>query len=121
MLFDMNDNEMEGIPEKRREASNRWRGKLSDEDYVNIVAAINEYIDGSGGNFTSSYIPGPDWAGTVYEPLEAACDYDRESSGYFFGLIVWLTVIERSDKWHFVMADKSADDALGTKYWRKRG
>ena len=60
MLFDMDDNEMEGIPEKRKEAFNRWRGKLSDEDYKSIVAAINRYIDRSSGSFTSSHVPGAD-------------------------------------------------------------
>ncbi len=120
MLFNIDGDEMRGIPVSRREAFDRWRGKLSDPQYNSIVDAINDYIDQSGGGFTSSYIPGRDWAGTVYEPLESACDNHRESSKYFFGLIVWLTVINRNDEWYFMMADKNADDTLGTKYWRKR-
>ena len=119
MLYNLDGDEMDGVPSKRQTAFNRWRGRLSDQQYQRIVDAVNSYIDGKD-YFISSFIPGQDWVGTVYEPIEAACDHNRESSSYFFGLIVWLTVIERADEWIFKMADKNTEDIMGTTYFKKR-
>ena len=41
---------------------------LSASDYQNVIDALNQKVDLSDIN-TSSWIPGNDWTGTVYEPL----------------------------------------------------
>ena len=73
-----------------------WRKNISDEDYEKVVEAINEKIDASDIN-VAGWIPGHDWTGTVYEPLYYACGKNVVQSGFFFGLIVFKTLMERTD------------------------
>lgn len=116
MLYSIALEEMSGIPHE--DQYRVWRSRISDGDYEAVEAAINEYCE-THDVFVSSHIPGPDWTGTVYDALYEACARNREHSGFFFGVIVWLVLIERDDEWLFKPADKDGDDVLGTTYWRK--
>jgi len=120
MLFSINDKQITDIPHRRRADFNVWRANLPDSDYEAVVEAINEYVDAvpSDKPFVSSFIPGHNWEGTVYEPLDRACGRSREQSGWFFGLIVWQVMINRPDEWYFKISDKEGD-VLGTTYWRR--
>ena len=120
MLFSIDDRPITGIPRRRQEQFNIWRGNISDSDYNEVVEAINEYVDAVPLDkpFVSSFIPGRGWTGTVYEPLYFACGQSEEQSGWFFGLIVWQVMINRPEDWMFKLADKEGDDVLGTTYWR---
>ena len=116
MLFDLNGNQMTYIPHKRD--YDAWRARISDGDYDRAVEAIREYM-ADKDVFTSSYIPGPDWTDTPYQPLYHACGQSVQQSGFFFGLIVWIIVMNDDETWLFKPSDKEADDPLGMTYWRR--
>jgi hypothetical protein len=63
------------------------RDRLSDEEFSAMVDRINELIDEAGGEIaTAGWLPGSDWAGTVFAPIytkAARGDFDR--SAMFFG------------------------------------
>ena len=120
MLYSLDDKEITDIPKRRQREFNMWRSNLPDSDYEAVVEAINEYINAvdSDKPFVSSFIPGSDWTGTVYEPLYIACGRSVEQAGWFFGLIVWQVMIDHPEEWVFKPADKDGD-ILGTTYWRK--
>ncbi|MBK8228414.1 MAG: hypothetical protein IPK70_14725 [Flavobacteriales bacterium] len=84
-----------------RQDFDRWRGRLSDAQYDAIMVALNERFDGTDIQ-TSSWIPGSDWMGTVYEPIyTTACLRDFNESALCFGLFVWVAVQNREDEWGF--------------------
>ena len=120
MLYSIDDKEITGIPRRRLADFKAWRDNLANSDYEAVVEAINKYVDAVPPDkpFVSSYIPGSDWTGTVYEPLYIACGQSVEQAGWFFGLIVWQVMIDHEEEWVFKLADKE-DDVLGTTYWRK--
>jgi len=119
MLFTIEGKEIEGIPHRRQRDFNAWRRNLSDSDYQAAVDEIKKYVDAvlPDKPFVSSFIPGSDWRGTVYDPLFIACGRSKEQAGWFFGLIVWQVIIDHEDEWMFKPADED-DDILGTTYWR---
>jgi hypothetical protein len=48
---------------------------------------------------TSSWIPGKDWTGTVYEPLYIVAGFDQGVAAKFFGQIVWKVVMDLDSCW----------------------
>lgn len=83
----------------------RWRKNISDEDYEKVVDALNEKIDASDIH-VASWIPGHDWTGTVYEPLYYACGKNVVQAGFFFGLILFKILMERTDYlWGFIRTE----------------
>lgn len=119
MLYDLHENEIKRIPKSREVNYQKWRKKLSNEEYNNAVSEIKRLINGKD-NFNSSYLPGKNWLGTPLEPLYHACGKSEEQSGYFFGLLVWEVIIKDSDVWYFKSPDKDSDDPLGKVYFRKK-
>ena len=67
---------------------------------------------------TSSWIPGSDWAGTVWEPIYHACGQDTVSAGLFFGLLVWQVALDRADYWSFGRYEKGGVPIRGMTYFR---
>ena len=122
MLFPIRGKRITDIPRRRQEQFNVWRSNLADSDYEAVIEKINEYVDAVPPDepFVSSFIPGSDWTGTVYQPLYIACGQSVEQSGWFFGLIVWQVMIDHEEEWYFKLADKDSDDVLGARYWRKK-
>jgi len=121
MLYSIDGKQITDIPRRRRADFNVWRNNLADSDYEAVVETINAYVDAVPHDkpFVSSFIPGSDWRGTVYQPLYIACGQSEEQSGWFFGLIVWQVMINHAEEWLFKISDKE-DDVLGTTYWRKK-
>ena len=79
----------------------RWRSRLTDTEYDAIYKELMFQISGSKIK-TSSWIPGSDWTGTVYQPIyDKACDQDVNASAKFFGLIVWHVFMEHDEWWSF--------------------
>lgn len=121
MLFPIDSDEpIRGIPRRRQEQWNVWCDNIPDSDLETIVRQVNDYCD-THRVFISSFIPGDIWGNETCQPLLDACNQNEEDAGFFFGLIVWQTLIERDDKWLFLLADKEGDEVLGTKYWRREG
>lgn len=90
---------IETIP--HRKDYDKWRRGLSDAEYDAIYNELSSRISGSEIE-TSSWIPGSNWSGTVYQPIyEKACGYDENASAKFFGLILWQVVMEHDDTWSF--------------------
>lgn len=82
------------------------RRNLSDRDYDLVFAELNRLIDEKEEQVhTSSWMPGSDWTGTVFEPLSRACGRDFDQSRLFFGQIVWRVFQERGEEWFFVQSE----------------
>ena len=91
-----------------------WMGNLNTVDYNAICNELNSRFDGSEVN-TSSWIPGNNWTGTVYEPVYHACGDNKELSGLFFGLILFDLLMNRQDNvWGF---KKSEEDQIKGKIY----
>ena len=87
------------MPHKRE--FDHWKQNISPEDYQAVVDAINEKVDAREIN-TAGWLPGNRWEGTVYYPLYEACGQNQTQAGMFFGLIVFETLMNRTDKtWGF--------------------
>lgn len=76
----------------------RWRRKLSDSDYNDIVDALNLKIDADEIH-TAGWMPGHNWMGTVFEPIYHACKQNETQAALFFGLIVYKVFMDRPDRW----------------------
>lgn len=77
----------------------RMKG-LTARDYSAIVKELNKVID-RGDVHTSSWIPGHDWRGTIYEPIWRACSKNDETAAKFYGQILYKVFIDRPDTWCF--------------------
>lgn len=121
-LFTIEEVEITDIPARRRSDFRIWRGRLSDADYQAVVEEINRRIDANGGRdvVVSSFLPGNDWTGTPFEPLYHACHEDIQASGWFFGLIMWQTIIDRDDVWYFMKTEMPDREILGITYFRSQ-
>lgn len=67
---------------------------------------------------TSSWIPGSDWDGTVYQPIWEACGRDTEAAAKFFGQIVWQVVMDRPDCWSSGHYELDGKAIRGRTYFR---
>lgn len=98
------------------------RTRLADAAYHAVENELNRRIDAVAENpqpvLTSSWLPGPDWTGTVYEPLYHAASNDQSRSGMFFGQILWQVMRERREDWAFLKADPFDLGIQGTHYFR---
>lgn len=95
-----------------------WMKNISASDYQKIIDALDQKIDATDIN-TSSWMPGNDWTGTVYEPLYLACGNNKEASGLFFGLVLFNHLMERKDAvWGFGRYEKDGIPIKGMTYFR---
>jgi len=96
----------------------RWRSKLAPSEFAAIQSELNARIDGNEIH-TSSWIPGNDWSGTVYDPIyRKACDGDASASGKCFGLFLWVTLMERGEAWAFGRYEKNGVPIEGLTYFK---
>lgn len=117
MLYSIDDDRQINYIPHEREYLN-WRNQLSPNEYQAIVDELNSKINGTEIQ-TSSWIPGSDWTGTVYEPIYTkACDGDETESGLFFGLIVWVVMLERPEMWAFGHYEKDGIPIKGLTYFQ---
>ncbi len=95
-----------------------WRSRLTDDEYQAIVNELEQLISGNEVH-TSSWIPGNDWSGTVYDPIyQKSCDQNPELSGMCFGLFLWVTIQNRDDVWGFGRYEKNGTPISGMTYFR---
>jgi len=102
------------LPHKRE--FDKWMKKLSEDKYDAIIDELNGRIDGSDIN-TSSWMPGNDWTGTVFEPIFEACGKNIVQSGLLFGLILFDLMIKRDDVWGFGKYEKNGIPIKGITYF----
>lgn len=100
MLYSIDTgNEIARIPHLRD--YEKRRSRLTAAEYTAIYNELASRISGSEIE-TSSWIPGSDWTGTVYQPIyEKACNQDVNASAKFFGLILWHVFMEHEEWWSF--------------------
>ena len=85
----------------------RLRNKLSDNEYRAICDELNQKIDGDEIH-TSSWILGSDWSGTVYDPIYRAANEDEELAGKYFGLIMWVVMMNHPLTWSWLFRSDHA-------------
>jgi hypothetical protein len=94
---------LEGKPITRVAYEGKFKERmkaLKKEDYDAIVEELNKVIDTSDVH-TSSWIPGHDWRGTVYEPIWRSCKENDEVAAMFYGQILYKVMIDRPEPWLF--------------------
>lgn len=116
MLYSIESGQITRIP---HEAEFRiWRSRLTDQQYEAIVEELNSRIQGKEVE-TSSWIPGADWTGTVFEPIYyQACAQDFDASRKFFGIIVWKVFMDHPERWSFGRYDVDGIPIKGMTYFR---
>ncbi len=86
---------------------------LSDDDYQAMIDELNRVVqkslDDNSDIVVSSFIPGSDWSGTVWDPIYTkACGFDFDYSAQFFGLLVCQVLIDRKETWYFLKQEATA-------------
>jgi hypothetical protein len=101
-----------------RSAYRAWCDKLDRAELQAIKDVLNERIDGSDIH-TSSWIPGADWTGTVYDPIYSkACSMNEDAAAKMFGLILWDVILHRNEKWACGRYQKDGVDIKGMTYFQ---
>jgi hypothetical protein len=94
------------------------RARLTDAQYQSVFEALDRRVD-SNEIHTSSWIPGANWMGTVYQPIyDTACHYDETAAAQFFGLILWHVMLERPEAWSFGRYEKNNLPIEGLTYFK---
>jgi hypothetical protein len=96
------------------------RKRLTDAEFDQMIARINELINESGAEIaTAGWLPGSDWTGTPFDPIHtkvARGDFQR--SALFFGQLVWYAVMNRPEKWASGRYDVDGRDIGSRTYFR---
>lgn len=112
MLYNLNRKIIHKIPHGTD--YNRWRDRLSNDNYHAIMNKLEEILN-SDNVLVSSYIPGNDWTGTVFDPIyNEACNRNIRHSALFFGLLMWEAVMKHPDNWSFI----KSGNVQGLTYFR---
>lgn len=113
------DNQQEEITKIPYQKSYRaWVPRMLAADLRAIKNELNSRIDG-GEVHTSSWIPGANWRGTVFEPIyTVACKNNQEAAAKCFGLILWEVMTERPEKWAFGHYELNNLPIEGLTYFR---
>ena len=118
MLYSIPDmKRIEHVPHRPEYRS--WRAALDRVD-LGAYRRIHNELDSRFDEHeidTSSWIPGSDWTGTVWEPIYRACGEDHVAAGLFFGLLVWQVVMDRGDCWSFGRYEKEGILIRGMTYF----
>ena len=94
------------------------KNRLSASEIAAIAKELNRLIDKCPVQ-TSSWMPGSDWRGTVFEPIWAkACEYNAEVAALCFGLILWEVMMDRPDTWSFGRYSVNNVPIKGLTYFR---
>lgn len=98
----------------------KWCEKLDElqpNSMEQITETLNLLLDQNEVQ-TSSWIPGPDWTGTVYEYIFEAAGCNRTTAAMFFGLILYQTVMNHEKNWSCGRYKVSGKDVAGLCYFR---
>tara|TARA_R110002072_G_scaffold30353_2_gene94844 strand:+ start:3477 stop:3854 length:378 start_codon:yes stop_codon:yes gene_type:complete len=99
---------------------NRCKARLSAQAYDTIVQELASRFDADEVQ-TSSWIPGSDWTGTIWEPIYSkACMGDVTQAALFFGLLVWRVALDHPEVWGFGRYQLNGKDIAGMTYFRLR-
>ena len=104
------------IPHKK--SFEAWRKQISNEDYQAVVDELNKRIDENPEVHTAGWIPGHDWTGTVFYPIYLACKKDTTLAALFFGIIVFIVLMERPEQWSLGRYQINDKDIASMTYFR---
>ena len=94
---------------------------LSVEELAEAQAEINRLADAEGDIFTAGWLPGSDWTGTPFQPIyEKAAAHRYELSALLYGLLVYVTVMQRDDTWASGRYKVGERDIKSRTYFRVR-
>ena len=117
MLVDINKKPIDQIPHsKEYDVWKRQLAQLHPTAFQTIFDELNRRVSGNKVH-TSSWIPGRDWSGTVFQPIFDACQ-DQETAAKFFGLILWEVMKKRGEAWSFGKYEKDGIPIRGMTYFR---
>lgn len=117
MLYSIDDTD-HPITHIPHEADYRaWRARLANDAYDAIMQELNSRAEGREVE-TSSWIPGSAWEGTIWYPIYEACGRNPNTSGLFFGLLVWKMFMEHDADWSFGRYEKDGIPIKGLTYFR---
>lgn len=117
MLSTIDGEKITDLPKNRKKDFIRWRANLSDQDYGKITYELECRINGDNVH-TSSWMPGTNWGGTVFEPLYHACSKNETHAAFFFGLILFQVMIEHDECWSFGRFDFNGKSIQGLTYFK---
>jgi len=114
MLYTVDRQRIDYIP--HRQDYDRWRARLSADQLQAITEELEKVLN-QGEVHVSSFVPGSDWTGTVYQPIyEIGCDEDERQAAFFFGILMWVAVMNHPDAWSFLKYKES--NIQGMTYFR---
>ena len=121
MLVDINKKPIEPICQiphsKEYDVWKRQLAQLDPTAFRTIFDELNRRVSGNEVH-TSSWIPGRDWSGTVFQPIYDVCQ-DQETAAKFFGLILWDVMMNRKgEAWSFGRYEKDGIPIKGMTYFR---
>lgn len=95
MLFSVEGKQITEVAHVHQRMKNLQKG-----DYRAIIDKLNRVFN-CGDVHTSSWIPGQNWRGTLYEPIRLACRKNNEVAAKFYGQILFKVMIDHPNKWCF--------------------
>jgi hypothetical protein len=96
---------------------NKRKKFIKQEEFDSIIEELNNRIDG-GEVHTSSWIPGSNWYGTIFEPLYHACGGDEKEAAKFFGQILYRVMMDRDEHWAYDRFERNGVPIKGLTYFR---
>ena len=116
MLFDIDRNKIDWIPHHAEYET--WTNRLTKYEFKDIKDDLNSRVSEADVH-TSSWMPGRDWSGTVFQPIyDRACGQHEESAAKCFGLILWEVMMKRDKAWCFGRYEKDGVPIEGLTYFR---
>jgi hypothetical protein len=95
-----------------------WKSRLNATEIKAVKFELNRRVDG-GEIHTSSWMPGRDWTGTVFQPIwEKACLKNVDEAAKCFGLFLWEVMMERPETWAFGRYKLNEIKIEGMTYFR---
>ena len=83
------------------------------QDFLDKTALGSEVL-------TSSWIPGSDWTGTVYEPIYIAAKKNIDRAAMVFGTILFQEVVNHENSWSCGRYQLNGKNIKGMTYFRIR-
>lgn len=114
MLYTVDRQHVDFIP--HHQDYDRWCQRLSEDQIQDIMEELEKVLN-QGEVHVSSFVPGSDWTGTVYQPIyEIACDEDERQAAFFFGILMWVAVMNHPETWSFLKYKE--DNIQGMTHFR---
>ena len=104
MLYTIDGKKIKEVPHK--ETLTLFFKKLSQIEIDLIDKKLQETIDMISEDkklLNSSFLPGKDWTGTVFQPIyEKAAGYNEELVAKIYGLVLMKNIIDNDKEWVFM-------------------